>query len=77
MNGGVDREGFGGAEGLRIDCDECAMQSTSACDDCIVTFICGREPHEAIVIDVEEARAMRLLEQGGLVPRLRHVRRTG
>jgi hypothetical protein len=64
-------------EVLRIDCDECAMQATSACDDCVVTFICGRAPHEAIVIDVEEARAMRLLEQGGLVPRLRHVRRTG
>ena len=64
-------------EALRIDCDECVMQSTSTCDDCVVTFICGREPHEAVVIDVEEARSLRLLQQGGLVPMLRHVRRTG
>jgi hypothetical protein len=64
-------------EVLRIDCDECAMQGTDACSDCVVTFLCGREPHEAVVIDVAEARAMRLLEQAGLVPGLRHVRRTG
>lgn len=64
-------------EVVRIDCDECVMQGTAACDDCVVTFICGREPHEAVVIDVAEARAIRLLGQGGLLPRLRHVRRTG
>jgi hypothetical protein len=62
---------------LRIDCDECAMQGTTACEDCVVTFICDRRPHDAVVIDVEEARALRLLERGGLVPKLRHVSRTG
>ncbi len=60
-----------------ISCDECVMQHTDACDDCVVTFVCGRHPGEALVVDVEEARAVRLLERAGLVPGLRHVRRTG
>jgi hypothetical protein len=62
---------------LCIDCDECAMQGTSACDDCVVTFVCSREPGEALVIDVAEERALRLLSGAGLLPELRHVRRTG
>ena len=64
-------------EGLHIDCDECVMQGTAACDDCVVTFICSREPGEAVVADVAEARAIRLLSGAGLLPELRHVRRTG
>jgi hypothetical protein len=63
--------------GLTIDCDECAMQHTDACADCVVTFICSREPGEAVVVDVAEARAIRLLSRAGLLPELRHVRRTG
>lgn len=58
-----------------IACDDCVMQHTDVCDDCVVTFICGREPDEALVIDVAEARAVRLLGEVGLVPRLRQVRR--
>ncbi|HEX2024438.1 MAG TPA: hypothetical protein VHF00_07005 [Acidimicrobiales bacterium] len=58
-----------------ISCDECVMQHTDVCNDCVVTFICGREPDEAVVIDVAEARAVRLLGEVGLVPRLRQVRR--
>jgi hypothetical protein len=65
------------SETLTISCDDCVMQHTDTCDDCVVTFICGREAGGAVVIDVAEARAVRLLSQGGLVPRLRHARRTG
>jgi hypothetical protein len=65
------------AEVLTIDCAECSLEGTAACDDCVVTFLCSREPDEAIVIDVAEARAVRLLSQAGLVPTLRHARRTG
>jgi hypothetical protein len=64
-------------EPLTIDCDECAMQDTDACADCVVTFICSREPGEAVVVDVAEERAIRLLSGAGLLPQLRHVRRTG
>jgi hypothetical protein len=55
-----------------IDCDECVMAGTDACDDCVVHFILRREPGEALVIDVEEERALRTLQNGGLVPELRH-----
>jgi hypothetical protein len=57
---------------LRIDCDQCVMQHTAACDDCMVSFIMGREPGEAVVFDVAEARALRVLSTAGLVPGLRH-----
>lgn len=62
---------------LVIDCDRCVMQHTDACDDCVVTFICNRQPDEAVVVDVAEERALRLMGDAGLVPRLRHRRRTG
>jgi hypothetical protein len=64
-------------EALTIDCDECELLGTAACHDCVVTFLCGREPGDAVVIDVGEARAVRLLAEAGLVPALRHARRTG
>lgn len=67
----------GEGRGLVIDCDECAMQDTDTCADCVVTFICSREPGEAVVVDVAEERAIRLLSGAGLLPELRHVRRTG
>lgn len=62
---------------LVISCDECAMQHTDACDDCLVSFILDRRPGKAVVIDVEEARAVRMLTSVGLVPGPRHVRRAG
>jgi hypothetical protein len=60
-----------------IDCADCTHQHTSVCDDCVVSFIVGRQPEDAIVVDVEEARAVRLLEQAGLVPGVRHTREVG
>jgi hypothetical protein len=62
---------------LRIDCDDCVMEGTNACDDCIVTFLCTRDHGGAVVIDVQEVRALRLLQQGGLAPALRHRRAQG
>jgi hypothetical protein len=62
---------------LTIDCDECSHQGTDACDDCVVTFICGREPDDALVINADEHRGLRLLAGAGLVPTLRHARRSG
>lgn len=57
---------------LTISCDECVMRATPACDGCVVTFICEREPDDAIIIDAAEERALRLLGRSGLVPPLRH-----
>jgi hypothetical protein len=62
---------------LTIDCGTCRMQHTSACDDCVVTFLVGREADDAVIVDVAELAALRRLGQAGLVPTLRHDRRTG
>ena len=62
---------------MRIDCDDCRMQGTDACGDCIVTFVVGREPGDALVIDAEEERAVRLLASAGLVRDLKYQRRVG
>jgi len=62
---------------LTIDCDECEMQGTSACDDCVMTFLLDPRRDAAVVIDAEEARAVRVLSDVGLVPGLRHRRRAG
>ena len=63
--------------GLTIDCDRCSLRETAACDDCVVTFLLGRDPDDAVVIDADEARAMRMLERAGLVPTLRFHTRAG
>jgi hypothetical protein len=55
-------------ERFTIDCDRCALQGTAACRGCLVSFVLDREPGDAVVIDVEEARALRVLAQAGLVP---------
>ncbi len=58
---------------LRISCTDCSLEHTTACEDCVVTFILRREPDDAVVVDVEELRALRALSAGGLVPQLRHT----
>lgn len=65
------------SEPLTISCGDCVMEGTGACADCVVTFLCSRDPGDAVVIDVDDVRALRLLERGGLAPSLRHRRRTG
>jgi hypothetical protein len=57
---------------LTIECDGCIMQGSEACGDCVVTFICDRAPEDAVVFDVAEERALRVLGRNGLVPPLRH-----
>jgi hypothetical protein len=64
-------------EPLRISCDTCVMAATSACDDCVVTFLCRREPDDAVVLDADEFRALRTLRSAGLAPPLRHQARLG
>ncbi len=62
---------------ITVACESCVMRETDACDDCVVTFLLGREPDDAVVIDADEARAMRLLEQAGLLPTLKFQDRAG
>ncbi len=53
-----------------IDCDSCAVRGL-ACHDCVVTVLLGPPPD--LVFDEEEQRALRVLADSGLVPRLRMV----
>ena len=62
---------------LTVDCELCVMQGTDACNDCVVTYLLDRDPDDAVVIDADEARAMRMLERAGLLPSLRFADRAG
>ena len=62
--------------GVTISCDECSMRCTSACDDCVVTFLLSddteRSGHEVLVLDLDQARVVKLLGKAGLVPDLKY-----
>ena len=60
---------------IAISCDDCRLQGTDACDDCLVSFVLGHDPDDALVIDAEEAREVRRLASAGLVPALRFASR--
>ena len=62
------------SDSITISCHDCSMLDTAACQDCVVSFILDREPDDAVVIDADEARAVRMLGDVGLVPHLRHTR---
>ena len=57
-----------------IACDECAMQCTPTCDDCVVTFVMrvDDEQLDLLTLDVAEERAVRLLAQAGMIPALQY-----
>ena len=59
---------------IEIACDTCVMRHSEHCNDCIVTFMCdeAHAPAQAVVFDLAEQRAVRLLAAAGLVPTLKH-----
>ncbi|MGH9172536.1 MAG: hypothetical protein ACRD0Z_16985 [Acidimicrobiales bacterium] len=78
---------------MTISCDECCLDGTEACQDCVVTFLLAGDawsedavmgeapvelrPKQAVIVDASEIRAMRLLHSAGLVPTLRYHKRVG
>lgn len=68
--------------GLTISCDDCSLQCTDACDDCVVTFVLRAddesvaarqgEPADGLVLDIDEARIVQMMSRAGLVPELRY-----
>jgi hypothetical protein len=77
-------------EPLTISCDDCRLDGTSACNDCVVSFLLAddvacepwpgtglRPTSGAVIVDAAEARAMKLLHSAGLIPTLRFERRVG
>lgn len=57
---------------MLIDCDDCAMQHTSTCDDCVVTLLL-RDVLGPIEVDRDQAAALDVLAEAGMVPELRLV----
>jgi len=55
---------------VTIDCDTCVVRGL-ACHDCVVTVLLGPPPE--LAFDDEEARALAVLAESGLVPPLRMV----
>ena len=56
---------------MLIDCDGCAVRDL-ACGDCVVTVLLGA-PGAELEVDEGERRALDVLADSGLVPRLRLV----
>jgi hypothetical protein len=57
-----------------IDCDTCQMRNV-ACDDCVVTVLLAAPPLGELAED--EAGALAVLAEGGLVPPLQMRRAFG
>jgi len=55
---------------MLISCDDCRMQGTEACTDCVVSYIVDR-PEGAVVFDAAEERALREMNKAGLLPEVR------
>ena len=55
---------------MLIDCQQCAMRDTSACDDCLVTCLFGESP---VNLSDTQSEAVANLADEGLIPRLRLV----
>lgn len=51
------------------------MQHTISCEDCLVSFVVSRRPGDAVVLDLDEERALRAFADQGLVPGLLHLGR--
>ncbi len=57
---------------MLIDCDQCVMQRTTACDDCIVTVLIGSNEGVVHLAEAETA-ALRNLADAGMVAPLRLI----
>jgi len=61
-----------------IDCDTCVVRG-NACGDCVIGVLLGSTPDErpsgapGVQLDAPERRALAVLAEQGLVPRLRLV----
>jgi hypothetical protein len=80
MSDSIDDGRIEDGNAFTISCDECVMQATSACADCVVTFLLDESPPRErapagahVDLDREQARVIQLFGRAGMVPRLRHV----
>ena len=54
---------------MLIDCDTCKVRGI-VCGDCVITVLLGSPP-AGVQLDEEDAAALAILAEGGLVPPLR------
>lgn len=59
-------------ESLVVDCGQCVVRSTAACQDCFVTVLLGMPGHEQ-EFDADEVSAINVLAEAGMVPPLRLI----
>jgi hypothetical protein len=73
---------MGGMGHLTISCDDCALRRSTACHDCMVSFVLEADPtvdqvidavHPGLDLDEDQERIVDLFAKAGLVPRLRHL----
>jgi hypothetical protein len=55
---------------MLIDCETCAVRDLE-CGDCVVTFLLAAPPVGGVVLQDDEAGALAVLADSGLVPPLR------
>ena len=75
---------WGADEWSTISCDDCVMEGTDACRDCVVTHLCADDPGAqagamataTLHFDGQETDTLRLFQAAGLAPALRHMRRS-
>jgi hypothetical protein len=60
------------SESMLIDCDDCVMQHTNTCDDCVVTALLHITEHPVRLVEAE-SEALGNLAEAGLVAPLRLV----
>jgi len=60
---------------MLIDCDGCVVRG-AACGDCVVSVVLGAPPG-GVELDESERRALSVLADAGMVPRLRLVTEGG
>lgn len=62
---------------VTIDCDGCALRHSTACADCLVTFVLQADDElsglDPLELDADQERVVQLFAKAGLVPRLRHL----
>lgn len=57
-----------------LDCSDCVGRESAACDDCVVKFVLDCADDGTVAVDHEDLRAIGVLADAGLVPRVRRLR---
>ena len=60
---------------MLIDCDQCQLQHTAACADCVVSYLLDIDHCSPVVVDLDTERVLRLMHSAGLTPRPRYTPR--